>query len=586
MRGLLLPATTLLNRLKYIQKFMLIFVLFMLSVGFAVYLLVADINEGIEVSELERQGVAYNNQIRILLEHLQQHRGLSNALLNGEETFKATLLQKQGQVAEDIERIDQMDPTVILNLRTKESWSLIKEQWRAIHNRFILTPEPKVYGDNEIIGENFELHTAVISDLLAHMIYVAHTSHLLIDPDPDSYRLMDNLVNKLPLLIETTGQLRGLGSGIAAKKVLTSDEKIQLIVRSGMLHSAMNQLRNQQHIFSKGSLNTRIHAYIDHNLVTTQSLLDMLQKEIIEANAIHIQPSVYYEEATKAMDAGFRNYDIASPSLDQLLNERIERLTNQKMITIVFSSSVILLIFMLFWAFYESVITTVLTLQRASARFAMGDLSIRVELASQDELKHVGLAFNKMADAFGSMITERKQYEEKIEYQAFHDSLTDLPNRALLNIRFSQALTDVLRNKELLVVMFLDLDRFKMINDTLGHEKGDLLLKEVANRLRNCFDQDDIVFRMGGDEFLFFFSNVQSIEVIEELANQILVSLSKPIKSLSNDFFVSTSIGISLFPADGDNIETLVKNADVAMYAAKKDGGNNYRFYNHKMGAQ
>ena len=570
MRNFLSPAITLLNRLKYMQKFLLIFGLLMLSVGLTVYLLVADINKGIDAAKIEKQGLEYNYGIRILLEHLQQYRGLSNAILNGEVTFNEKLLKKQKQVNEDIFHIDQMDQQVAIRLKTKGKWNQIKDKWDNLETKGIM-------------HDTFNLHTAIIADLLSYIIYIGNTSQLKLDRTPDSYYLMDILVNKLPLVIETTGQLRGLGAGIAAKKALTSDEKIQLVILSGMVKSAINDLKNQNYIFSEAKLDDLLQPNIEQYFAATKSFLDMLQTEMIDSNAIQLPPAAYYEIATIAMDNGFKLYDIASPSLGDLLEERIHQLSNKKYITIGFSAAFIFLNFILFLAFYESVISSVFTLKQASARFAVGDLSARVELHTQDELQHVGMAFNNMADAFGNMIAERKRYEETIKYQAFHDTLTDLPNRALLNIRLSHALLNARMHKQLLAVLFLDLDRFKIINDTLGHEKGDLLLKEVANRLRRCFDQEDIVFRMGGDEFLFFFSDVRSIEEVEVMTNQILKSLTKPITTLSNEFFVSTSIGISLYPKDGEDIETLVKNADVAMYAAKKNGRNNYRYYNFEM---
>ncbi len=137
----------------------------------------------------------------------------------------------------------------------------------------------------------------------------------------------------------------------------------------------------------------------------------------------------------------------------------------------------ILFIFYLFSAFYESIIRTVLTLKRASLQFARGDLSTRIDLQIQDELQHVGHAFNTMVDAFSNMMEERRRYEEKIEYHAYYDALTGLPNRILFGDRLKLALADARRSGQILVIIFMDLDRFKVINDTLGHETGDLLLK-------------------------------------------------------------------------------------------------------------
>ncbi|RDH84809.1 MAG: two-component system response regulator [endosymbiont of Galathealinum brachiosum] len=180
-------------------------------------------------------------------------------------------------------------------------------------------------------------------------------------------------------------------------------------------------------------------------------------------------------------------------------------------------------------------------------------------------------------------ITDRIEAEEIIRFQAYHDMLTRLPNRTLLNDRLSQALTHARRNKSNLSVMFLDLDRFKMINDTLGHIVGDHLLQAVAMRLRHCLREGDTLARLGGDEFTLLLPEVQSKNDAELVARKIIKSLTMPFKIDNHELFVSTSIGISHFPEDGDSIESLIKHADIAMYSVKGSGKNGYQFYDNKM---
>lgn len=172
-----------------------------------------------------------------------------------------------------------------------------------------------------------------------------------------------------------------------------------------------------------------------------------------------------------------------------------------------------------------------------------------------------------------SDITERKKREELITYQAFHDALTGLPNRLLFHDRLDQALNHAKRNRARTpAIMFLDLDRFKLINDTLGHDAGDLLLKEVANRLRRCVREADTVARLAGDEFTILLP-----EIIEEgharaVAEKVLEIMLEPINLGSDTRVISTSIGISLYPRDGRDAETLIKHADAAMYHVKGTG--------------
>ena len=182
-------------------------------------------------------------------------------------------------------------------------------------------------------------------------------------------------------------------------------------------------------------------------------------------------------------------------------------------------------------------------------------------------------------------ITERKKNEETIRQLAFYDALTGLPNRALFNDRLSQELAKARRHKELLAIMFADLDRFKIINDTLGHTTGDLLLKAVSERLKNIIREGDTVSRLGGDEFIMLFPDITSPGDISRIAKKILESLTNVFELNDTEVYVTASIGISIFPENGDNVEILVKNADAAMYYAKEQGRNNYQFYGSAINA-
>ncbi len=180
--------------------------------------------------------------------------------------------------------------------------------------------------------------------------------------------------------------------------------------------------------------------------------------------------------------------------------------------------------------------------------------------------------------AMFSDITDQKQAEQTIWQQANFDSLTGLPNRHMFYERLAQEMKKSRRVNLPLALLFLDLDHFKDVNDTLGHAKGDLLLKEMAQRLLNCVRSTDTVARLGGDEFTIILPELQERDSIERLTQDILCRLTKPFELAGEIAYVSVSIGITLFPEDTDDIDTLIKNADQAMYAAK-DQGRNCRHY-------
>ncbi len=183
-------------------------------------------------------------------------------------------------------------------------------------------------------------------------------------------------------------------------------------------------------------------------------------------------------------------------------------------------------------------------------------------------------------------ITKRKQAEERLHYLANFDSLTGLPNRPLFSDRLSQALQRASWHKRSVAVLFLDLDRFKNINDTLGHAFGDLVLKNVSERLTACIREGDTVARLGGDEFVLILDNLAQEEDTRLIAQKILGALSSPFSVEGHEFFITTSIGIALYPNDGNTYESLIKNADTAMYRAKEKGKNNYQHYSPALNAK
>jgi len=212
--------------------------------------------------------------------------------------------------------------------------------------------------------------------------------------------------------------------------------------------------------------------------------------------------------------------------------------------------------------------------------------TIPIELSAMGMYDGDGKQNNEYTGTYGVArdVTERKIAEETINFQAYHDLLTKLPNRALLRDRLSLAISQAKRDDESLAVMFLDLDRFKNINDSLGHMIGDELLQQVSTRLKDCIREGDTLARFGGDEFTLMLPKLHNErEDAVKLANKISSSLKEPFNVDGHELYVSASIGIAMYPQDGTNIDSLIKHADVAMYHVKGQGKNGYQFYSNEM---
>ena len=221
-------------------------------------------------------------------------------------------------------------------------------------------------------------------------------------------------------------------------------------------------------------------------------------------------------------------------------------------------------------------------LEQATRRMGAGDMEVTVAISGNDEVAHLAQVFNEMSGSLRSQFDELQQVQQELSFQAQHDPLTGLPNRLLFDLRCGQAIATARQHKKNLALLFFDLDHFKNINDSYGHQVGDSVLRCVAARLTMALKDHNLIARLGGDEFCVLIEQVAQEQEAAAVAESILHMLAVPLECEQHEFFLSASIGICLYPRDGDDEVRLLRNADTAMYRAKAAGRGGYRFYSHE----
>jgi len=250
------------------------------------------------------------------------------------------------------------------------------------------------------------------------------------------------------------------------------------------------------------------------------------------------------------------------------------------------AAMVLLLTFLASILFSRAVTQPIRALSAGMHKIAEGGFDQRVPPADLKEIDGLSAAFNSMAVNLEARTAERTRAEEQIKYVAYHDPLTGLPNRMLLKDRLTVALAQARRKNGKLAVMFVDLDRFKLVNDTVGHAMGDRLLQRFAERLTRVVREGDSLARVGGDEFTVLLPEVSIPDDAELVAQRILEASRKPLALAGHEFTVTASIGIAMFPGHGEDATSLLRNADAAMYRAKEEGRNTFKVFEHVMNAR
>lgn len=292
-----------------------LFLLFLLPLSLLIYNEFSEINRWVDFTRKEHIGVEYNQSLIRLLKNLQHHRGMSYAYLNGAPSFKDAIAAEHSRIEDDIEAVDLINSKYGRLLKADDKWEGFKKSWKELeYNEHSVSPK-----------EFFDSHTEIIAGIISLISYIGETSNLILDPELPTYYLMDCLTFKCPIIIESIGQARGAGIKAAITHSLNEDEKRKLIAHAGLIKASYAEASETvRKIFSANQeIKSRMEGIVNEFDADIKAFLDTLDREIINAPKITINPSDYYGIATKVMDAGFNLYDRKALALDKLLEARI-----------------------------------------------------------------------------------------------------------------------------------------------------------------------------------------------------------------------------------------------------------------------
>ncbi len=399
MDSLLSPGIALLNRLRFPLKFGLVSLVFAIPMVIMAYLLLSNVAEEVDFLEHEHKGVEYIISLRQLVEHVPQHRGMANAYLNGGTSFKEKILAKRTVIDEKFDAVLARDKELNTYLKTGNKVAELQRQWSALKSNSM----------SMSAAESFAAHTAFIGEIIVLIQHVADTSSLILDSGLDTYYLMDLMVMRLPAMAEAMGQARGLASGAAAKGELVGASAINLSVlmdRFMQIDAAIKY--DLEVVFGENpALKTKLESAERAVFSSSEKLKDMLEHEVLGAAAkggITVASGDVFAAGSKAIGDIFDLYDRVMPAMDEILLERIAEDKALEATMFGIMAAVLLLASYLFVAFYRAVMTSLQDIDKATTALAAGDLTIRMEHRSHDEMSRIVDSFNNMISGFSNLV--------------------------------------------------------------------------------------------------------------------------------------------------------------------------------------
>jgi diguanylate cyclase (GGDEF)-like protein len=560
MRWLFRPAATLLGRLRYAHKFVVVGLVLLLPLGF-VAKAYGDLQDGqIAFSAKERVGVAY---MAPLVELTAMAVAARHEVSTGAELGLV-------EVGAGIARVEAADRRHGAALGVGREWAAARDLLLAAD---VAVPARAA----------FRAYNRAVDALLLLIVHVGDRSNLTLDPDLETYYLMDALQFRLPILLDVTG--RAVDQAVLAEREqvgASTDVLIELALANGVLANTRAALHTGIGTSVASSRSSELRRLAPIELRAVDTTVTALEKQLTAAVKQRTLAGLRDDVADPARKATARFARVTAAQLDRLLAVRIAGLSRRARTVELVAIVAGLLAVWLFVGFYLSVAGPVRRMVAMLQAVAAGDLDQRVVVDNRDELRFIASTLN-------DTVAKTKAASDRLAHQASHDLLTGLPNRALILDRLERSLRRGEGTPGRLAVLFVDLDRFKPINDSLGHEAGDEVLRKVADRLRGVVRPADTIGRLAGDEFIVICDDLPAEHDAVDIAARLVAALSEPIvlrcpSVAGREVNVGASVGIAFAGTGPDaSPDQLLGDADVAMYSAKQRGRGRVEIFDERL---
>ncbi|BBL56397.1 methyl-accepting chemotaxis protein [Methylomonas koyamae] len=395
---LIAPAVALMNRLSYPAKFTLLFLIVLIPMLAMGSVLVKQFAGEADYLEGERLGLDYIKLLRLPIEHIQQHRGMTNAYRNGAEQFKERILGKRQQIDADFAELARLDQTATVRLKTSERLAKLRQQWATVQANAM---------DQELSGV-IAAHNGLIGDGLDLITHVANTSGIILDPKLDSFHLGFTLTADLPRLIEFMGQARAMASGAAAKGQLSPETKNKLLLLMANIDTYAQKLDSGLKVAAaeNPAVGVSLQAPIQNHNQALQAMQDLIRRQLLESETIGIDSDSVFQIATDAITQSYQLYNGLIQELGSLFAARADAANRSLQLTVAGLAGVLLAVVLLLAGLTRSVNRNIALINSATQRIAKNDLTVRLHIDSEDEMHEIGKNFNVMVETSSALLRQ------------------------------------------------------------------------------------------------------------------------------------------------------------------------------------